>query len=405
MDNFIIVGSHLKATPGHVNSRFACLGTCSGAASLFLSSHTLPNVDPGFDRGFPRRYAWSDEPLAVTDDRQGKRVWLRPGKKYLFGRIKQDDGKLQPSCDAKGSSLDYRGWLLTQKQSQIYTRSEITVTDLDSKCGTFVDGQKFTGASKVLRGEEHEIKLGRYQHTLRIKWQPVLLSFSFSSKEMRAKDPLAHVRSRLEDLDIKTVIPYVVEQTTHVVQSKRNTAKGLQALINGKYIVQDSYIDALVYATTPGDLENLESLSPLEADFDAAWPDATEYLPPAGKEPINRPAAAFAPDPSRISIFEGYTFVFGDSTQFDNLQAPINNGQGKALFYQVEDGVSTAADIVQFMKTAAGHKGVGCDRDGPGGVVLVRFRSKGQYESWSIEVGNEVALMTDQRVIEQRSVS
>jgi hypothetical protein len=219
---------------------------------------------------------------------------------------------------------------------------------------------------------------------------------------MRAKDPLAHVRSRLEDLDIKTIIPYVVEQTTHVVQSKRNTAKGLQALINGKYIVQDSYIDALVYATTPGDLENLESLSPLEADFDAAWPDATEYLPPAGKEPINRPAAAFAPDPARISIFEGYIFVFGDSTQFDNLQAPINNGQGKVLFYKVEDGVSTAADIVQFMKNAAGRKGVGSDRDGPGGVVLVRFRSKGQYESWSIEVGNEVALMTDQRVIEQR---
>lgn len=219
---------------------------------------------------------------------------------------------------------------------------------------------------------------------------------------MRAKDPLAHVRSRLEDLDIKTIIPYVVEQTTHVVQSKRNTAKGLQALINGKYIVQDSYIDALVYATTPSDLENLESLSPLEADFDAAWPDATEYLPPAGKEPINRPAAAFAPDPARISIFEGYIFVFGDPTQFDNLQAPINNGQGKALFYQVEDGVSTAADIVQFMKNAAGRKGVGSDRDGPGGVVLVRFRSKGQYESWSIEVGNEVALMTDQRVIEQR---
>ena len=191
---------------------------------------------------------------------------------------------------------------------------------------------------------------------------------------MRAKDPLAHVRSRLEDLDIKTIIPYVVEQTTHVVQSKRNTAKGLQALINGKYIVQDSYIDALVYATTPSDLENLESLSPLEADFDAAWPDATEHLPPPGKEPVNRPAAAFSPDPARLSVFEGYTFIFGDSSQFDNLQAPINNGQGKALLCQVEDGVTTAADIVQSMKNAAGDKGVGSDRHGPAAALRAAGR-------------------------------
>lgn len=28
----------------------------------------------------------------LTDASVGKRVWLRPGKKYLFGRIKQDDG-------------------------------------------------------------------------------------------------------------------------------------------------------------------------------------------------------------------------------------------------------------------------------------------------------------------------
>lgn len=219
-----------------------------------------------------------------------------------------------------------------------------------------------------------------------------MLSFSFSSKEMKSDDPLAHVRSRLEDLDIKTIIPYVVDQTTHVVQSKRNTAKGLQALVNGKYIVQNSYIDALVYATTPSDLENVESLSPLETDFDAAWPDAMEHLPPAGKEPISRPAAAFAPNPSRVNIFENYTFVFGDATQFENLQAPITNGQGKALFYEVKDGVTTASDIVQFMRNAGGHKG----------VVLVRFRSKDDYEQWSISLGNEVALMMDQRVIEQR---
>lgn len=236
----------------------------------------------------------------------------------------------------------------------------------------------------------------------RIKWQPVVLSFSFSSKEMRAEDPLAKVRGRLESLDIKTIIPYLVGQTTHVVQSKRNTAKGLQALINGKYIVQNSYIDALIYATTPTDFENDASASPLELDFDSAWPDPTEHLPPAGNEPISRPAEAFAPKPSRLNVFEGYTFVFGDPSQFENLQAAINNGQGKALLYQIKDGETTADELVQFMRSAAGNKGVGAEREESGGVVLVRFRSKGQFEPWSIGLGNEVALATDQRVIEQR---
>lgn len=235
----------------------------------------------------------------------------------------------------------------------------------------------------------------------RIKWQPVVLTFSFSSKELKAKDPLARVRSRVEDLDIKTIVPYVVDHTTHVVQKKRNTAKGLQALVNGKYIVQDSYIDALVYAATPSDLENLESLSPLEADFDTAWPDAMAHLPPPGKETVQRPKEAFAPGPDRINIFDDYTFVFMDPAQFGNLQDVITNGHGKALLYQVEEGVTTAAEIVQFMRNAAGDKGLGSQRDGPGGVVLVRYVATGRHENWWAELGNEVALSIDQRVIQQ----
>ncbi|GAQ05500.1 hypothetical protein ALT_2821 [Aspergillus lentulus] len=334
---------------------------------------------------------------------EGKRVWLRPGKKYLFGRIKQDGVRhaIQHSSISRKHMVIEVSPVKPGDGSHIYTKSEITIHDQNSKCGTTVDGESIKGGYKKLTEDEHIIKLGRYQHALRIKWQPTVLSFSFSSKELKAKDPLAHVRSRLEDLDIKTIIPYVVGHTTHVVQSKRNTAKGLQALVNGKYIVQDSYIDALVYAATPGDLENLESLSPLETDFDAAWPDPTEHLPPPGKEAIPRPAEAFAPRADRINIFEDYTFVFWDASQFSNLQDPISNGHGKALLYPLENGVTTAEEIVQFMKNAAGQKGLGGERDGPGGVVLVRFRSKGEWEKWSIELSNQVALMTDQRVIEQ----
>lgn len=280
-----------------------------------------------------------------------------------------------------------------------------------------MDGAQIKGGSKTLTGDEHRIYLGKYQHALRygsqtmlgnanadvcrVKWIPTVLSFSFSSKELKAKDPLATYRSRLEDLDIKTIIPYVAGKTTHVVQNKRNTAKGLQALINGKYIVQDSYIDALVYAATPNDLEALESLSPLEEDFDAAWPDPAEHLPPPGKEPVHRPAEAFAPNPDRAHVFEGYTFVFCDTSQFENLQPPINNGHGKALLYQLEYGQTKPEELVQFMKNAAGEKGSGSERQRNGGVVLVRFRAKGEFEEWSIDLGNQVALITDQRVIEQ----
>lgn len=243
--------------------------------------------------------------------------------------------------------------------------------------------------------------MAHYRFLSRIQWQPTVLSFSFSSKELKAKDPLANIRSRLEDLDIKTIVPYVVDHTTHVVQSKRNTAKGLQALVNGKWIVDQSYVDALVYAATPGDLENLESLSPLEADFDTAWPDPSLHLPPPGKEPMQRPPEAFAPNPDRINIFEGYTFIFGDVSQYENLADPINNAHGKALLYKVEPGATTAEEIVQFMRNAAGNKGLGEEREGPGGVVLVRFRSQGKYEDWSIALSNQVAVMTDQRVIQQ----
>ncbi|KAJ5895668.1 hypothetical protein N7495_007359 [Penicillium taxi] len=331
----------------------------------------------------------------------GRRLWLRPGKKYLFGRLSQggvDHAISHASVSGKHMTIEVSPVVL-RDGTRTHARTKLTVTDLNSKCGTTVDGDLLKGDERVLIGDDHKLIVGRCPGPLRITWEPVVLSFSFSSKEMKAEDPLVKVRSRLEDLDIKTVIPYLVDHTTHVVQSKRNTAKGLQALINGKYIVCYSFIDALVHATTPSD--NHTGLSPLETDFESAWPDANEYIPPAGNEPISRPAGAFSPNSSRVNVFEEYTFVFGDAAQFENLQAAINNGQGKALFYEVKYGVTVAADIVRFMTEASGHKGVGGERDGPGGVVLVRFRSKGEHESWSIEVGNEVALMTDQRVIEQ----
>ena len=231
-----------------------------------------------------------------------------------------------------------------------------------------------------------------------------MFTFSLTSKEMKAgKDPLVNYRNRLEDLDIKAVIPYIVGVTTHVVGTKRNTAKGLQALINGKYIVTETYIDALVYATTPENLDELESLSPLEEDFDANWPNALEHLPARSREPSERPNVDFEPNTERGNVFDGYTFVFLDATQFETLQAPITNGGGKALSFIPDPGKTTTEEIVRYVKSVAGEKGMGEFEDGSEGkgVVVVRFRLKEKFADWAAQMDTTISLALGQRLIEQ----
>lgn len=232
----------------------------------------------------------------------------------------------------------------------------------------------------------------------------MVLSFSFSSKEVKGgKDPLIAIRDRLEDLDIKTILPYLIEKTTHVVSTKRNTAKGLQALINAKYIVAESFIDALVYVTTPENLDESESLSPLEMDFDGNWPNELDHLPAKSKEPNERPPEFFTPNTERINIFEGYTFIFCDQIQFDTLQAPVLNGGGKALHFAIDPGRTSAEELIRYVKNVAGEKSLGEFEDGSEGkgVVLVRFRGKKEFQKWAIDLGDQLAVALDQRMIEQ----
>lgn len=88
--------------------------------------------------------------------------------------------------------------------SSIHTRSEVTVEDGRTKFGTEVDGETLLvsdtveenvngkkelveklvhGGVKILKNNEHVIKLGKYEHLFRIKWQPVVLSFQFPTKK------------------------------------------------------------------------------------------------------------------------------------------------------------------------------------------------------------------------------
>lgn len=240
--------------------------------------------------------------------------------------------------------------------------------------------------------------------TGRLKWRPVVFTFSFSSKELKpGKDPLAPFRSRLEELDIKVTINYVLQATTHVIAGKRNTAKGLQALINGKYIVSEGFIDMIVYAATPTNLDEPESVCPLEQNFDEHWPDELKYLPAKSREPSERPIEDYAPDSGRCSVFEGYSFVFCDAAQFETLQAPICNGGGKAFHFKLEPGKTHADDIVRFVKNLAGEKGLGELEDGSEGkgVVVIKFRAEPDFEAWTANLDRRVAQALDLRLVEQ----
>lgn len=236
----------------------------------------------------------------------------------------------------------------------------------------------------------------------RIRWHPVVLSFSFTAKELRA-DPWTRLRDSLEQLDIKYSAEYE-GATTHVVSKKRNTSKGLQALINGKYLVTDSFISAIVEAAdTPAEEEENIS-SALEQDFDAYWPNAIDHLPPRGEEPLERPSEAYSPDARRQEIFDGYTFVFYDSKQYENLFPAIAAGKGKALLKEVIPGKTEVDDFVRYVKGVAGEKGLGSFEDGSEGkgVVVVRYTPKSEDYDWFVQFLTSFAQRLDHRPIDQR---
>lgn len=280
------------------------------------------------------------------------------------------------------------------------SRSQPTIEDLGSKTGTYVDGQKIEKNGKqAIQKDEAEIVLGKCPAKFRLKFEPVVFTFSLTSKEIQ-KNPIESLKERFEQMDIKLLTEYQTKWSTHVISKKRNTAKGLQALINAKPIVNESFLDAVVQAAeVQGD-----GPSELEDNFTAAWPHEFDHLPPKGGEPVDHPDEIYKPDPGRANIFEGYTFIFYDKGQFNNLLAPITNGGGKALFEEVNPDETQVDDFIRYVKAAAGEKGLGEFEDGSEGkgVVLVRFvPAKGTQIPWYTDFFTNVSLRLDHRPIEQ----
>ena len=233
----------------------------------------------------------------------------------------------------------------------------------------------------------------------------MLLSFSFTAKELRA-DPWSTLQGQLEQLDIKYSAEYEHGKTSHVVTKKRNTPKGLLALIFGKHVVTETFINAIVEAASVSEQIPAGTPSLLESDFDSHWPNPLDYIPPRGEEPSDRPVEAYAPDPRREDVFEGYTFIFYEKKQYENLFPVITSGKGKALFEEVVPGTTQVDDFIRYVKSVAGEKGLGSFDDGSEGrgVVVVRYTPgpKGAEVEWFLEFLNSVAQRLDHRPIDQR---
>lgn len=197
---------------------------------------------------------------------------------------------------------------------------------------------------------------------------------------------------------------YDAQFTTHVVSKKRNTPKGLQALINGKYIVNDGFVDAIKNAASP-EGDDVNTPCPLEQDFDANWPDPMRFLPPPGEEPVPRPPETFAPNPARAQLFDGYTFIFYEKKQYQSLLAPITNGKGKALLSEVTTGETQIDDFIRYVKGVAGEKGLGEFEDGSEGrgVVVVKWMpNSAENADWYADFFRSISLRLDHRLIDQK---
>ncbi|KAK3904565.1 hypothetical protein C8A05DRAFT_13545 [Staphylotrichum tortipilum] len=342
--------------------------------------------------------------LLESDLFEGRKLWLRPGKLYLFGRTAAEPGQLAISdktISRKHITIQVDD--VTEGGGRnLRSRSTVTVEDLDSKKGTLLNGVQIRGQKKTLADDVNEVKLGMCPKLVRIRWHPVVLSFSFTAKELRA-DPWTRLRDSLEQLDIKYSAEYE-KDTTHVVSKKRNTSKGLQALINGKYIVTDSFIRAIVDAATLQEEAEEGTSSALEEDFVASWPNALDHLPPRGEEPVERPGEAYAPDDQRQEVFDGYTFVFYERKQYENLFPAITAGKGKALLKAVVPRETDVNDFIRYVKGVAGEKGLGSFEDGSEGkgVVVVRYTPKSEDYEWFAQFLTSFAQRLDHRPIDQR---
>ena len=230
---------------------------------------------------------------------------------------------------------------------------------------------------------------------------------SLKPSQKSAADPLAALRAKVSPYDIKLALDYLPGTSTHVVAAKRNTAASLSALIEGRPIVTDEFVDALATACAArpatdaddgADAAAAALPSLLEDDFVANWPVEMGYLPPPGREPVTRGPEFFAPRPDRAGVFDGYTFVFVDAAQFAALQPVVAVGGGKAVLFEAfRAGETAVEDFVRYVKGKGHGEWVAGEGHGP---IVVRWAVK-DGDEWGKRFCSDADLALGQRSVLQ----
>ena len=337
-----------------------------------------------------------------------KKLWLKPGTRLFIGRTHPNPNERENGAKyhaIQDKSVSRQHLIIEVKpvkagaSTRIHEKSELTITD-DSKLGTTVDGVKFRKTTRSLTGNDHIIKLGKLDVEFHIHWRPAVLTvMSVKPSQKASSSPPPAMRAKLEPHDIKLALEYMPGITTHVVATKRNTPPTLSALIEGRPIVTEKFVEMLAAACSARDAAAADALpSLLEDDFDAGWPVEMGYLPPPGREPVTRGPEFFAPRPERAGVFEGFTFVFVDPAQFAALQPVVAVGGGKAaLFEAFRAGETPVEDFVAYVKGKGHGEWVPGDGKGP---VVVRWAVKAGDE-WGMRFCNEADLALGQRSVLQ----
>ncbi|EMC94571.1 hypothetical protein BAUCODRAFT_553229 [Baudoinia panamericana UAMH 10762] len=339
----------------------------------------------------------------------GKRLWLRPGSVHLLGRTTghPQAGEKIRYIDHKSVSRKHLVISVAQlgagDQFKLHQRTGITLED-NSKAGTTCNDERFQKGIRTLEGKEYTIRLGHYEPLFHLVWHPVIITLTGLGKKDKSEVLAKHGR-QVDGTDVKLLGEYVSNETTHVVAKKRNTAPGLQALVQGRWLVAQSWFDALAAVTKPAERNLADEATPslLEDDFDVHWPREEDHLLPAGAEPVPRPSDLLKPLTERAEVLQDFTFVFLAQGQYDQLLPVITCAHGKALLWEVHDGESRPEELVSYLGEVAGKKGNRqfqlSQQSGSGGVVVVRL-SEGRGE-WSRNFMQEVELASGQRAIEQ----
>ncbi|KAI5296277.1 hypothetical protein KEM52_004667 [Ascosphaera acerosa] len=341
------------------------------------------------------------------DTFKGKRLWLRPGKKYLFGRVRREN-----SIAVVDSVTVSRKHLTIEvlpaedgSHSNAGKRTRVLITDLNTKCGSRFDGRFIRNETVELDGEgPFALQVGRSDETYTVHWVNVVISVDTPS--VAAKSPRPELDQttegqkshqaprpdqqqydrlwrRLAPADVTVVAEYLPGVTTHVLQDRRMSPWTMQALIEGARIISPAFVDAIEYAAAPANVGDPYSHCPLEDDFDGSFPAAEMYMP--GRQAGERPAIsdrALLVNLRRHVVFEGYTFVFTNEGQFTTMLPAITSGHGKAALHEVQEGPNAAEQLVNFVRSIAQKKGAHLDQNAS--VALLELaKSSEQLTAWA----------------------